>query len=211
MFSSASHHIMINDNNIELNLTSGYDDKDTLEKLKRARQGSHYIIVYRHLHSLRKIYSQYTKRQIEEKNEIVLILPHSETPDMIRYVLSQMAKIDVRKYEKQDSLLIIDSARAYFGSSIDIVSFVKSLVNYADQIGKNGVSIWADMGSFFHYDKLDSLIEYETSLPRRSSIKAKGFCLYNKDYFNWRLSRIERKKLLEHHGRELMVATPTIK
>jgi len=132
---------MINDNNIELNLTSGYDDEDTLEKLKRARQGSHYIIVYRHLPSLRKIYSQYTKRQIEEKNEIVLILPHFETPDMIRYVLSQMAKIDVRKYEKQDSLLIIDSARAYFGSSIDIVSFVKSLVNYADQIGKNGVSI----------------------------------------------------------------------
>jgi hypothetical protein len=67
--------------------------------------------------------------------------------------------------------------RAYFGSSIDLVSFVKSLVNYADQIGKNGVSVLADMGSFFHYDKLNHLIEYETSLPRRSDIKAKGFCL----------------------------------
>src|SRR6266496_685654 len=202
---------MINDNNIELNLTSGYDDEDTLEKLKRARQGSHYIIVYRHLPSLRKIYSQYTKRQIEEKNEIVLILPHSETPDMIRYVLSQVAKIDVRKYEKQSSLLIIDSARAYFGSSIDIVSFVKSLVNYADQIGKNGVSVLADMGPFFHYNKLDDLIEYETSLPR-SDIKAKGLCLYNKDEFNWRLTRIQRKKLFEHHGRELMITTtPTVK
>ena len=110
--------------------------------MKRARQGSHYIIVYRDLLSLRKIYSQHTQRQIEEKNEIVLILPHYETPDMVRYVLSRMAKIDVRKYEKQDSLLIIDSARAYFGSSIDIVSFVKSLVNYAEQIGKNGVTVW---------------------------------------------------------------------
>ena len=86
---------------------------------------------------------------------------------MVRYVLSQMAKIDVKEYEKQDSLLIIDSARAYFGSSINIVSFVKSLVNYADQIGKNGVSVLADMGSFFHYNKLDDLIEYETSLPQR--------------------------------------------
>ena len=38
--------------------------------------------------------------------------------------------------------MIIDSARAYFGSSIDIVSFVKSLVNYADQIGTNGVTVW---------------------------------------------------------------------
>src|SRR6266581_7695020 len=198
---------MIFDTN--LTLTSG---EDTFGKMKRARQGSHYIIVYRHLPSLRKIYSQYTKRQIEEKKDIVLILPHYETTTMIRYVLSQMAKIDVRKYEKQNSLLIIDSARAYFGSSIDVVSFVKSLVNYADQIGKNGVSVLADMGPFFDYNKLDDLIEYETSLPPRSNIKAKGLCLYNKDEFNWRLTRIQKKKLLEHHGRELMITTtPTVK
>jgi len=132
---------MLKNNNTNLTLTSSYDE-DNLEKLKQARQGSHYIIVYRDLPTLRKIYSHHTKRQIEEKNEIVLILPHYETPDMVRYVLSQMAKIDVRKYEKQNSLLIIDSARAYFGSSIDIVSFVKSLVNYAEQIGKNGVTVW---------------------------------------------------------------------
>jgi hypothetical protein len=57
-----------------------------------------------------------------------------------------MATIDVKEYEKQDSLLIIDSARAFFGSSIDIASFVTSLVNYADQIGKYCVSVLADMG-----------------------------------------------------------------
>ena len=28
---------------------------------------------------------------------------------MVRYVLSELAKINVKKYEKQDSLLIIDS------------------------------------------------------------------------------------------------------
>jgi len=49
--------------------TSGYDE-DTFEKLKRAREGSHYIIVYRDLSMLRKIYSQYTKRQIEEKTKL---------------------------------------------------------------------------------------------------------------------------------------------
>jgi hypothetical protein len=131
---------------------------------------------------------------------------------MVRYVLFELAKIDVRKYEKQNSLLIIDSVRAYFGSSIDIVSFVKSLVNYADQIGKNGVSVLADMGPFFDYNKLGDLIEYEISLPPRSDIKAKGLCLYNKDDFNWRLTHTQRKKLLEHHGRELMISTtPTVK
>ena len=132
---------MLKNNNTNLTLTTSYDEDD-LEKLKQARQGSHYIIVYRDLSTLREIYSQHTKRQIEEKNEIVLILPHYETTDMVRCVLSQMATIDVKEYEKRDSLLIIDSARAYFGSSIDIVSFVKSLVNYAEQIGKNGVTVW---------------------------------------------------------------------
>jgi hypothetical protein len=43
---------------------------------------------------------------------------------MVSYVLSEQAKIDVKEYEKQDSLLIIDSARAYFGSSIDVVSLL---------------------------------------------------------------------------------------
>jgi len=206
-------HIMINNNNnTNLTLTPSFGNKTILEKLKRVRQGSHYIVVYPDLLTLRKIYSQYTRRQIKEKKEIVLILPHYETTDMVRYALFELPKIDVRKYEKQDFLLIIDSTRAYFGSSIDVVAFVKSLVNYADQIGKNGVSVLADMGSFFHYNKLNDLIEYESSLPPRSDIKAKGLCLYNKDDFNWRLSRIQKKKLLEHHGRELLITTtPTIK
>ena len=120
---------MIFDTNFTL--TSG---EDTFGKLKRARQGSHYIIVYRDLPTLRKIYSQYTKRKM------------------------------------------------------------------------------ADMGSFFCYNKLNDLIEYEMSLQRTSDIKAKGFCFHKGDDFKWRISRIERKKLLDHHGRELMIApTPTVK
>ena len=198
----------LGDNNTNL---IGYDDADTLGKLNRARYGSHYIIIYSDLPALRKIYSEYSKRQIEEKKAIVLVLPYYETTDMVRYVLSELAKIDVKKYEKQNSLLIINSYRAYFGSSIDVVSFVKSLVNYADQIGKNGVTVLADMGSFFCHNKLNELIEYKTSLQRTSDIRAKGFCFYKRDDFKWRISRIQRKKLLEHHGRELMITTPTIK
>jgi hypothetical protein len=38
--------------------------------------------------TLRAIYSQYTKILLEERNEIVLILPYYETTDMVRLVLS---------------------------------------------------------------------------------------------------------------------------
>ena len=70
---------MIFDTN--LTLLSGYDDEGAFGKLEYTRQGSHYIIVYRDLPTLREIYSQHTKRQIEEKKEIFLILPHYETTE----------------------------------------------------------------------------------------------------------------------------------
>jgi hypothetical protein len=36
--------------------------------------------------------------------------------------------------------------------------------------------------------------------------------LYTEDDFNWRLSRIQKKKLLEYHGREFLItATPKVK
>jgi hypothetical protein len=84
-------HLMINNN---LALTPSFDNEAILEKLKRVRQGSHYIVVYPDLLTLRKIYSQYTRRQIEEKKEIVLILQHYETTEMVRYVLSELAKAE---------------------------------------------------------------------------------------------------------------------
>ena len=53
---------------------------------------------------------------------IVLILPYYETTDSVRHILSgdsgghDATIIDVTKYEKDQSLIIIDSAKAYFGS-----------------------------------------------------------------------------------------------
>jgi hypothetical protein len=199
------------DNGASLTSKGCYDgnNEDTYKKLKFARYGAHYIIIYPDLPALRKIYSQYIKRQIEEKNEIVLILPHYETTDTVRFVLSKLAGIDAEKLERDDLLLIIDSSRAYFGASIDIISFVDCLIDYAAQASRAGVSVLADMGSFFYYDKLDYLLEHETSLPTRFDMKAKGFCLYNKRDFDWRLSLKQKKELIECHGRQLLISTNT--
>ena len=80
-FASSKHttnkfqHLMINNNNnnsTNLALTPSFDNEAVLEKLKRVRQGSHYIVVYPDLLTLRKIYSQYTRRQIEEKKKLFL-------------------------------------------------------------------------------------------------------------------------------------------
>ncbi len=188
------------------------NSNDILKQLGQAEFGAHYIIVYHDMIALRQIYSGYTKAQLEN-NQIVLILPYYETTEMIRSVLSGENHnsigsnniIDARKYEKEESLMIIDSVKAYFGSDIDLMSFVRKLSKQA-QNSKSGVSVIADLASFYFRNGIDKLIEYEMSLPTKydDEMKLKGFCLYHQEDFK-RFSKEQIQKLLEHHGNNLMV------
>jgi hypothetical protein len=191
------------------------NSNDILTQLRQAEFGAHYIIVYYDVMTLRQIYSGYIKDQLEDNNEIVLILPYYETTEMVRSILSgenhHNSKgdkiIDVRKYEKEGSLVIIDSVKAYFGSDTDLMSFVEKLAKQAQNSGKSGVSVIADLASFYYYNQIDKLIDYEMSLPAKydGNMKLKGFCLYHRKDFNERLSKQQKQKLLEHHGKNLMV------
>jgi hypothetical protein len=195
------------------NPISGNSD-DLLKQLRQAEFGAHYIIVYHNMMTLRQIYSGYIKAQIEDDNEIVLMLPYYETTEMVRSILSGEndnskggSIIDVRKYEKEGSLMIIDSVKAYFGSNTDLMSFVEKLAKEAQSSGKSGISVIADLASFYYYNQVDKLIEYEMSLPTKydDQMKLKGFCFYHQEDFDKRLSKEQRQKLLEHHGKNLMV------
>src|ERR687889_811841 len=112
------------------NLISG-NSNDVLKQLRQAEYGAHYIIVYYDMMTLRQLYTGYIKTQLEDNNELVLILPYYETTETVRSVLSGEnnsgnggSMIDVRKYEKEGSLIIIDAAEAYFSSDTDLMSFV---------------------------------------------------------------------------------------
>jgi hypothetical protein len=98
---------------------------ETLDALKASQMGTHCLLVYPDLPSVRAIYSKYTKTQLEDNNEIVLILPYYDTPDMVRRVLSGMNPNvnnvgsnlglfsgNVEKYESYGSLIIRDSVKA---------------------------------------------------------------------------------------------------
>ncbi|HZA69484.1 MAG TPA: hypothetical protein VE548_07265 [Nitrososphaeraceae archaeon] len=68
----------------------------------------------RDLQTLREMYSRYTKYALYDGNEIVVILPFYETAEAVRRVLSEDdAWIDVRKCEKEQALLIIDSLQGF--------------------------------------------------------------------------------------------------
>jgi hypothetical protein len=99
---------------------------EALDAIKESQTGTHCLTVYPDLLSLRAIYASFTKILLENNNEIVLVLPYYETPDMVRLVLSgansntgnvnrnlgQFSGIDVEKYEKEGSLIIRDSLKA---------------------------------------------------------------------------------------------------
>src|SRR3712207_7809451 len=88
------------------------NSNDILKQLRQAEYGAHYIIVYYDMMTLRQIYTGYIKSQLEYNNELVLILPYYETTETVRSVLSENHIsnggniIDVRKYEKEGSLII---------------------------------------------------------------------------------------------------------
>ena len=213
---------------------------EALDSIKESQAGTHCLMVYPNLVALRAIYSQYTKIQLEYNNEIVLILPYYETPDTVRLVLSgrngyndnsstnsfKFSGVDVNKYEKEGSLMIIDSLKGYFppeGQSsyyhndnnnnnirrgLDFMSFIYILLKQADRRRKDGVTVLADLGSFYHYHNYGNqkLIEYEKSLPKKyDGMNLKGFCLYHQKDFESQFRLEQQAELLDCHGRNIML------
>ena len=101
----------------------------------------------------------------------------------------------------------MDSLKGYFGSSERIMSIVKPELERAKITGKSGVSVFGDPGSFFHRHKEGELMNYELSLPSEFDIKLKAFCLYHKGNFDARLTDAQKQKLLERHGKGIVIST----
>jgi hypothetical protein len=205
-------------NIIDVRNSDHYDINHTLETMLQAEYGSHYIIVYPDLLTLRRIYSSYSKMQLENKNDIVLLLPFYETTESVRKILSTSHDVslvfcddgatilDIRKHEKEGSLVIVDSKKAYFGSkTIDIKVFVGMLIEHAKLSKKTGVCVIADMGAFFYLNKIQELIKHETTLPPKFDLEVKAFCCYHGSDFSNYLTEEQKQNLLHHHGKEMIM------
>jgi hypothetical protein len=177
---------------------------DALDQINRAEYGAHYMIIYPNLDTSRELYSKYAHKQIKEDNEIVLVNPFYETTESVRQVLSELydhGMDDISKFEKEESLLIADALDEYLGDQ-SLIYVKKSLENHV-QMGKNGVSVLADLGAYPHRSKYNDLVDYELSLPTKYEMQMKGFCLYHQKDF--KLSEEQKQKLVEHHGKAIKI------
>jgi hypothetical protein len=211
--------------------------RDVIDQISQSEVGSHNLLIHPNIEAFRDIYSEYVKRQLRGGNEIVLILPYYETEDKVREVLSlsdssvdaitadgyrrgnehNTMNIEINEYEKEGYLIIKDSLIAYSSSSHDSNddnnnapwNVIHELAKRAENSGKKGITVIADLGSFFHHNLGDTqrLVNYELSLPSRydNGLKLKGLCVYHKEDFDKRFTEEQKQKLLQHHGQVFIV------
>ncbi len=175
---------------------------DASNTISESDYGIHSLVVYEELAILREFYSQYVKKGIEERNEVIQLAPFYETEDSVRKVLSKgNIPIDIEKWEKaEESLIIVDSLKKYTGnvSPESDYNYNKTLVEYAKSKGKSGVSIIADKGTFPFKHRIGDLVNFELSLPSKYDMELKRICVYHQKDFN-RVPKEQRQKLLNHH------------
>jgi transcriptional regulator with PAS, ATPase and Fis domain len=187
--------MMVGENGIR-----NYHLDDALEQINQSEYGAHHLIVYSNQMVLRELYTKYVKRQLEDENKTVLMLPHYETIDSLKRVLLGADNDNedmMKKYE--DSLIVMDSIKAHFGAD-DHMAYVNNLVDSSE----NGVLVIDDAGPFFHLNKKEKLVEHELSMPSRFDADLKRFCVFHKQDFN-SLAEEQRQKLVNHHGQVLVV------
>lgn len=108
----------------------------------------------------------------------------------------------LQKHGKECSLVIIDGIKACFNSELDVVSIIARLVQYAENIGKNSVSIFVDMDSLYHFGRRMRLLNMDCHYPQHTRMKR--FCVYHEKDFG-RLREEHKQTLLKHHDRELTI------
>lgn len=180
-----------------------------LREMELASYGEHDLLIYPNLAVLTKIYSSYIKSRLQANMELILFLSTYQSVDKIRSILRDL-DLDLEGYEKNGSLVILDSAKGYFGSNSDNLLLIKVLSKRAQNQGRGGSSVFADMGIFSLSKQENDLLRYEVSVPPKfngdanNPIMCKTFCTYHCSDFN-RLVEADKKSLFEHHYKNFVI------
>ncbi len=179
---------------------------EAAETISQSEFGLHCLLIYRDLNTLREFYSNYVQKQIND-NEMIQIMPFYETENSVREILSRnwTADLDLVKTEEK-SLIIVDSLRGYLDHD-NLESIWKNMeerVNYSKELGKKGVSILGDAGSFLFMHKIQSLLDYESYLPLKFDINLKGICMYHQKDFN-KISKDLQQKIIDSHAMTITI------
>jgi hypothetical protein len=173
------------------------------EKKKLMEPGAHNILIYNDLKAFCEIYSQYSRALLTE-NEIIVIASQYNTISNVRNTL-RLAGVDIERYLNQGTLFIIDAQQGYQDADgSGIWKLCKSLISRAGKEDRRGVTLIGDLGSFFNFEKIEELMQYELSLPQKYEDTMKGICCYHLEDFE-NLSETQQQTLFDHHFKSILV------
>ncbi len=170
---------------------------------KLIEPGSHNLLIYNDLKKFREIYIQCTGTLLAE-NEIVVIATQYDPIEELKNTL-RLAGVDVERYLNQGSLFILDAQQGYQGvDSKGTWKFAMSLLSRAKKEGRHGVTWFGDLGSFFNFEKIEELMQYELWCPQKYEDTMKTICCYHLEDFE-NLSETQQHRLLDHHFKSILV------
>ena len=177
-----------------------------LDKIKQSNFGEHNLILNQDVATLNSVYLEYCKNALETLNEMILILSYHESVSNLFHSFKNIG-LDVEKYKLQGLLVIVEAKKGYFSLTneiVDITIMIKMLLQRSNKLGRNGLTVFSDMGLFFNHNKIDELLKHETRLFMSSSwiinSKMKIFCCYNVSDLKL-LADNQKQDLLTHHNR----------
>ena len=180
------------------------DPATILKYIKNSNYGDHNLVIYHRLEQFEEFYVECCKDSILNRNETIVVGTYYQPVSKVRNKLHLLGGIDTARYENNGTLVVLDSEAAYQPSvehtgRYDISMILTSLLtNHAQERDKKGITLLADLGTFFLNKRIAELISHEVSLPSRIDTNIRSFCCYHKYDFNV-LQEEQRKRILLHH------------
>lgn len=175
-----------------------YKVSSLIEDIRQSDFQEHNLLIYPDLSTFRQIYSECTKQALEN-NEIVFLVTTYDSFDRIEDTLRRKG-ISVDNEKKDGNLIIVDAVKAYLVDTYGAIKLGQSLARRAARDGKTGVFNLSDLGSFFLSERIDSLIEYERSIPKKMDFKFKAICSYHECNFRTLTDGQQKELLLAHNS-----------
>ena len=184
---------------------SSQEIADTIVKKKLIEPGSHNLLIYDDLRTFREIYSEYSKALLPE-NEIIVIGTQYDVVENVKNTLLRVGVDDVERHLNQGTLFIVDAQKGYqVAGSRGMWRLAMSLLSRVKKEGRQGVSWFGDPGSFFSFEKIEELMQYELWNPQKyEHMMMKSICSYHSKDFE-KLTEAQKQTLLDHHFKSILV------
>lgn len=178
-----------------------------VSRLLKLKLGTHYLIIYPNIETVRKIYAQYIRVLLEENRVAILFFPYYDTTDKVRQELI-LNDIDVKKYERDNSLTLVDFAKVidnpYLGipAAFGLKEFVSKIKRFHS---KKTLIVITDMSLYNHLGDIDDLLKYESFGHNGSEpLNWKQICLYHKLDFNLMFTSKQKQKIFDYHNDKII-------